>query len=58
MGYIQHQQLQRQISRVMFLPPTTPSEEPEEEYLQPKSHPKGSYSLIKFPRYPPPKLVR
>ena len=27
------------------------SEKPEEEYLLPKSHPKGLYSLIKFPRY-------
>ena len=29
---------------------SSPSEEPE-EYLQPKSHPKRPYSLIKFPRY-------
>ena len=56
--YIQHQQLQHQISRVMFLsPPTHLLQEPEEEYLQPKSHPKGPYSLIIFPRYAP-ELVR
>ena len=44
----------------MFLSPSyssSPSEEPEEEYLLPKSHPKGPYSLIKFPRYAL-KLVR
>ena len=36
---------------------SSPSEKPEEEYLQPKSHPKGPHSLIKFPRYAL-KLVR
>ena len=30
---------------------SSPNEAPEEEYFQPKNHPKGPYSLIKFPRY-------